>query len=129
MKNIKSEAEIKKFSLAIFPSKNCGISPDFLNSIKSDNRKQLLELEKLEKKLEQQQKLEKKAAVVPFVITNRMYLKFWAFGILVIFLGLFVYTSLSIIYLIFMAYIMSLAMEAIIDFFEKKIHYRGLSIA
>ena len=101
---------------------------DFLNSIKSDNRKQLLELEKLEKKLEEQQKLEKKTTIAPFVITNRMYLKFWAFGVLVVFLGLFVYSSLSIIYLIFMAYIMSLAMEAIIDFFEKKIHYRGVSI-
>jgi fatty acid desaturase len=102
---------------------------DFLKSIKTDNRKQLLELEKLEKKLDEQQKQEKKPAIAPFVITNRMFVKFWAFGILIIFIGLFVYKSLSIIYLIFMAYILSLAIEAIIDFFQKKISYRGISIA
>ncbi|MFA6255999.1 MAG: AI-2E family transporter [Candidatus Absconditabacterales bacterium] len=102
---------------------------DFFKSIKSDNRQQLLELEKLEKKLEEQQKQEKKIAKAPFVVTNRMFLKFWAFGILIIFIGLFVYQSLSIIYLIFMAYILSLAIEAIIDFFQKRIVYRGISIA
>ncbi|MEI6671843.1 MAG: hypothetical protein WCL02_00290 [bacterium] len=58
---------------------------DFFKSIKSDNKKQLLELEKLEKKLDEQKKEEKKTVVTPFVITNRMFLKFWAIGILVIF--------------------------------------------
>ena len=101
---------------------------DFFKSIKSDNRKQLLELEKLEKKLDEQQKEEKKQSKAPLIFTNRMFLKFWAFGILVIFLGLFVYQSLSIIYLIFMAYIVSLAIEAIIDFLQKKLKYRGISI-
>ncbi|MEI6119026.1 MAG: hypothetical protein WCP92_07635 [bacterium] len=101
---------------------------DLFHSIKSDNRKQLLELEKLEKKIEEQQKEEKKQAKTPFVVTNRMFLKFWAFGILVIFFGLFVYKSLSIIYLIFMAYIVSLAIEAIIDFIQKRLKYRGIAI-
>ena len=101
---------------------------DFFKSIKSDNRKQLLELEKLEKKLDEQQKEEKKQSKAPFVFTNRMFLKFWAFGIVVIFLGLFVYQSLSIIYLIFMAYIISLAIEAIIDFIQKRVQYRGIAI-
>ena len=99
---------------------------DFFKSIKSDNRKQLLELEKLEKKLDEQQKQEKKQTT-PFVITNRMFAKFRVIGILVIFIGLLVYKSLTIIYLIFMAYIISLAMEAIIDFFQKKL-YREISI-
>ena len=58
---------------------------DFFKSIKSDNQKQLLELEKLEKKLEEQQKQEKKESKVALVFTNRMFLKFWAFGILIIF--------------------------------------------
>ncbi len=104
-------------------------SSDFFKSIKSDNRKQLLELEKLEKKLDEQQKEEKKVSSAPFVITNRMFAKFRIIGILIIFIGLFVYKSLSIIYLIFMAYILSLAMEAIIDFFQKKLSYRGIAIA
>lgn len=103
-------------------------SSDFLKSIKSDNRKELLELERLEKKLDEQQKQEKKKPVTPFLMTNRMSLKFRAIGVLVIFLWLFVYKSLSIIYLIFMAYIVSLAMEAIIDFIQKKLKYRGIAI-
>ena len=101
---------------------------DLFKSIKSDNRKELLELEKLEKKLEEQQKLEKKLISTPFVVTNRMMVKFWAIGILVIFIGMLIYTSVSIIYLIFMAYIISLAVEAIIDFLQKKIRHRGISI-
>ena len=101
---------------------------DFFKSIKSDNRKQLLELEKLEKKLEDQQKQERKPSMASFVFTNRMFVKFRIIGILVIFIGLFVYKSLSIIYLIFMAYIISLAMEAIIDFLQKKMQYRGIYI-
>lgn len=101
---------------------------DFFKSIKSDNKKQLLELEKLEKKLDEQKKEEKKTVVTPFVITNRMFLKFWAIGILVIFFWLFIYKSLSIIYLIFMAYIVALAIEAIIDFLQKKIKYRSIAI-
>lgn len=104
-------------------------SSDFFKSIKSDNRRQLLELEKLEKKLDEQKKEEKKVTSAPFVITNRMFAKFRIIGILIIFIGLFVYKSLSIIYLIFMAYILSLAMEAIIDFFQKKLSYRGIAIA
>jgi predicted PurR-regulated permease PerM len=87
-----------------------------------------LELEKLEKKLDEQQKQEKKFTSAPFVITNRMFVKFWAIGIIVVFLGLFVYKSLSIIYLIFMAYIISLAIEAIIDFIQKYLKYRGVAI-
>ncbi|MEI6671842.1 MAG: hypothetical protein WCL02_00285 [bacterium] len=35
---------------------------------------------------------------------------------------------MSIIYLIFMAYIVALAIEAIIDFLQKKIKYRSIAI-
>jgi hypothetical protein len=58
---------------------------DFFKSIKSDNRKQLLELEKLEQKLDEQQKQEKKINTAPFLITNRMFVKFWAIGIVIVF--------------------------------------------
>ncbi|HBB03888.1 TPA: hypothetical protein DCZ39_03230 [Patescibacteria group bacterium] len=97
---------------------------DFLKSIKSDNKKELLELEKLEKKIDEQKRQERRPAAKPFVFTNRMFVKFWGFGAIVIFLGLFIYQSLSIIYLIFMAYIVSLAMEAIIDFLQQRLQYR-----
>lgn len=102
---------------------------DFFQSIKADNRKQLLELEKLEKKLDEQKTQEKKSGIIPFVLTNRMFVKFRALGLVVIFIGLFVYKSLNIIYLIFMAYILSLAIEAIIDVIQGKLKYRGISIA
>lgn len=101
---------------------------DWFKSIRSDSRKQLLELEKLEKKLEAQKKQEK-TTIAPFVFTNRMFVKFRGFGVLIIFLWLFIYKSLDIIYLIFMAYIISLAIEAIIDFLQAKLHYRGIAIA
>lgn len=97
---------------------------DRFKSIKSDNKKELLELERLEKKLEEQKREEKKTTAVPFVLTNRAFMKFWVIGIIVVFIGLLVYKSLSIIYLIFMAYIISLAMEAIIDFIQAKLRYR-----
>lgn len=100
-------------------------SINIFKSIKSDNKKKLLELKNLEQKLEDQKKEQKETT--SFVLTNRTFLKFWVIGIVVVFLWLFVYKSLSIIYLIFMAYVISLAMEAIIDFFQKKI-YRGVSI-
>lgn len=59
---------------------------DFFKSIKSDNRKQLLELERLEKKIDEQKKHEKKQVTSPVLITNRMLIKFRGFGILVLFL-------------------------------------------
>lgn len=87
-----------------------------------------MELEKLEKKLEEQKK-EVKPSYAAQMFTNRAFLKFWVIGVIIIFVGIFVYQSLSIIYLIFMAYIISLAMEAIIDFLQKKIlKHRGISI-
>ncbi len=101
---------------------------DFFKSIKSDNRKQLLELERLEKKIDEQKKHEKKQVTSPVLITNRMLIKFRGFGILVLFLWLLVYKSLNIIYLIFMAYIVSLAIEAIIDFLERRLRYRSIAI-
>ena len=58
---------------------------DWFKSIRSDSRKQLLELEKLEKKLEAQKKQEK-TNIAPFVFTNRMFVKFRGFGVLIIFL-------------------------------------------
>ncbi len=105
---------------------------DWFKSIKSDNKKQLLELEKIEQMIDEQkkeQKEEQKKIQAPIVITNRMFLKFWVIGILVVLLGFFVYQSLSIIYLICIAFILSIVMEAIIWLFYKRIHHRWISIA
>jgi len=47
---------------------------------------------------------------------------------IVIFLAYITFQSLNIIYLIFTAYIISLALEAIIDFFQRKLSHRGIAI-
>ncbi len=101
----------------------------FLQSFKTDHTKKLLELEQLDQKMAAQQKKERNTDSMPFALTNRTFIKFWWFGILIIFVWLFVYKSLNVLYLIFMAYIISLAMEAIIDFLQQKLHYRGIAIA
>jgi len=100
---------------------------DFFKSIKSDNKKQLTELEKLEKEITQFKAEEKKQWYQP-ILTNRTFLKFWIIGMIVIFLAYITFQSLNIIYLIFTAYIISLALEAIIDFFQRKLSHRGIAI-
>jgi len=102
-------------------------SANFFKSIRSDNKKQLLELEKLEKKLDEQKK-EHKKLTIPMVFTNRMFLKFWIIGVVVVFLWMFIYQSLSIIYLICIAFILSVVMEAIIWLLYKRIGHRWTSI-
>ncbi len=100
---------------------------DFFKSIKSDNKKQLTELEKLEKEITQF-KTEEKKQRYQFTFTNRTFLKFRIIGMIVIFLAYITFQSLNIIYLIFTAYIISLALEAIIDFFQRKLSHRGIAI-
>jgi predicted PurR-regulated permease PerM len=89
-----------------------------LSSFKSENKKQLDELRKIEKKIKELQEIEK-LEKKPVLITNRILLKFWFFGLLVVFLGYLVFQSLDVLYLILAAYIVSIAMESVIDWFEK----------
>lgn len=103
---------------------------DFFKSFKSDNKKQLAELEKLEKQIESLKikETEKKPGVVNFVLDNRAFLRFWFCALIVVAIAYFAFQSLEILYLILAAYIVSLAIEAIIGFFQKRIRYRWLSI-
>ena len=101
---------------------------EFLKSIKSDNRQQLAELEKLEQQIEELQKKEKQTPAPAVFLTNRMSLKFWLIGIFAIFIAYIAYQSLEVIYLIIAAFIVSLAIEAIIDFFQHRLRHRGISI-
>ena len=89
-----------------------------MSSFKSENKKQLDELRKIEKKIKELQEIEK-LEKKPVLITNRILLKFWFFGLLVVFLGYLVFQSLDVLYLILAAYIVSIAMESVIDWFEK----------
>lgn len=99
----------------------------FIASFRHKNNKQIAELQKLEKELESFQKKEAKVSQ-NIILTNRAFLKFWLIGMFVVFLAYISFKSLDIIYLIITAYIVSVAMEAVIDFFQSRKISRGLSI-
>lgn len=108
---------------------------DLLKSIKTDNKKQLVELERLEQQIEELQKAEKENEknIKSWVawwrgLTNRTSLKFWLIGLVVVMIAYFAFKSMDIIFLILTAFIVSLAVEAIIDFFQKKLRNRGIAI-
>lgn len=100
---------------------------NWLKSFKSDNKKQLIELEKLDKKIHTLSTQHEKSTKEVH-IDNRSFLRFWLMWLLVVFLAYVSYQSLEILYLIIAAYIISLAIEAIIDFFQKRLKHRWISI-
>lgn len=100
---------------------------NFANSFKKKNTQELSELKKLEKELENFKKNEKKEPQL-LVPTNRMFLKFRLIGMIVVFLAYISFKSLDVIYLIITAYIVSVSMEAIISFFQRRKISRWLSI-
>jgi predicted PurR-regulated permease PerM len=73
----------------------------------------------LEKQIQEYKKEESKLKS-DVIITNRHMVKFWLMGLFVVFLGYLSFMSLDIIYLILTAYIISIAMEAIVDIFQKR---------
>lgn len=105
---------------------------DFLKSIKSDNTKQVLELERLEKQIvdlqEREKTIEKAQISWGRMLTNRTSLKFWLIGILAMFLAYFIFKTIDILFLILTAFIVALAIEGMIEFFEKKLRNRGIGI-
>lgn len=105
---------------------------DFLKSIKSDNTKQVLELERLEKQIvelqEKEKAVEKAQASWGWMLTNRTSLKFWLIGIVAMFLAYFIFKTIDILFLILTAFIVALAIEGMIEFFEKKLRHRGIGI-
>lgn len=93
----------------------------------SDN--ELKELKKIENQLK---KLKNKDDVQDntwLVFPGKSMFKFWIIGLLIVFLWYIAFKSLEIIYLILAAYILSVAMEAIIDFFERIRFGRWISIS
>ncbi|MFZ2150732.1 MAG: AI-2E family transporter [Candidatus Absconditicoccaceae bacterium] len=101
---------------------------DLFKKFKLGEDKELKELKKIENQLK---KL--KDNDVPqetgLIFSGKSMFKFWIIGLLVVFLGYISFKSLETIYLILAAYILSVAMEAIIDFFERIKFRRGLAIA
>lgn len=102
---------------------------DFFSSFKSENKKQLIELAKLEKKIEEMKHKERTSSSSHMNFDTSTFLKFWLMWFFVAFVAYISYQSSNVIFLIITAFIVSLAIEAIITIFQKRITYRGLSIA
>jgi hypothetical protein len=83
-------------------------------------------LEKLEKQIDslKAKDTDKKHGVVNFVLDNSAFLRFWFFGLVIVAIAYFAFQSLEILYLILAAYIVSLAVEAIISTLQKRLKYR-----
>ncbi len=61
--------------------------------------------------------------------STKFIFKFWLIGALVVYVSFLLFKSLELIYMIFAAYIISIALESIILFFEKKARMpRGIAI-
>lgn len=111
-----------KFFKNIFDNGN-----KFIKTLSKEDQQELAELKRLEdeiKDLQESQKKQKK----DLHITNRDMIKFWFFGMIMAFLGYILFSSLDIIYLIIAAYIVSIAIEAIIMMFEKNHLSRSMAI-
>ena len=101
---------------------------NFLSKLSPTDKKQFEEIKRLEKQIQLLQEEEKKSKKES-AITNKHFIKFRFIGMIIAFLGFVLFKSLNVIYLILTAYIVSIAMEAIIDIFEKIKISRGLAIA
>ncbi len=92
------------------------------------SRKEAKDLKKLDSKLKALSKDETVQDMPNRLLrSNKSMFRFWAIGGLIVWLWFFVYQTLDIIFLVFMALIVSIAIEAIIEFFQRKIH-RWISI-
>lgn len=96
--------------------------------IKTTNDKEFDEIKKLEGKLKKLEKSDKKSAEKNVWDVRGMF-KFWLIWLLIVFVWYLGFQSLTIIYLILTAFILSIAMEAIINLFERIKLKRWLAIA
>jgi len=84
------------------------------------------ELAIIEKKLEELQSTETQVAN-HMVRSSKTMFRFWFFGLIIVGIGVVLYKSIDMVFLVFMALIIAISMEAVVDFFAKKLH-RGISI-
>ncbi len=100
---------------------------NILKGINPQDQKQLDEIKKLEQQIQLLQEEEKKEKK-QIMITNRHFIKFWFFWMVIVFLWYILFKSLDVLYLILTAYIISIAMEAVIDMFQHLKCKRGVAI-
>lgn len=92
------------------------------------DKKEAKDLEKLDAKLKILSQQDKKSEAKDRLIrSNKSMFRFWFAWLVIVWLGFFVYQTIDIIFLVFMALIIAIAIEAVIDFFQKRLH-RGISV-
>ena len=96
--------------------------------IRNENSKEYEEIKKMEGKLKKLEKTDKESESKNFWSVKGIF-KFRLIWLLIVFVGYLWFKSLNIIYLILTAFILSIAMEAIINLFERIRLRRWLSIA
>lgn len=89
------------------------------NEIKKHQESELEAIEKIDKAA---QKLAAKTKESEWIYNWKFIFSFWLTWALVIYISYLVFQSLSLIYLIFAAFIISIAVESVIEFFQKKMH-------
>lgn len=77
--------------------------------------------------LEQQLLKEKNQAIVTEDKAPKWIWSFWLIGVVIVYLGYLIFNSLEIIYLILTAFILSMATESLIKFFQKRTN-RGIAM-
>ena len=100
----------------------------FIKGLTKEDQQQLAEIERLENEIKQFQEDQKKQKKSEFRITNRDMIKFRFLAMVMTFLGYILYSSLNIIYLILAAYIVSIAIEAVVLLFERYRFSRSMAI-
>jgi len=101
-----------------FLSKSTSFVKDKLKILKSTTGDELIELKKLENKLIKLQE-EEKVTQDSVVWSGKTMLRFWLTGLFVVFVWYISFASLDIVYLVITALIVSIAIEAVIEFFQK----------
>lgn len=99
-----------------------------LSKISPTDKQQLDEIKKLEKQIKAFKEEEKKTSN-EIMVTNKLFIRFWFVWMLIVFLGFILFESLDVLYLILTAYIISIAMEAVVDIFVRLKVKRWLSIS
>ncbi len=100
---------------------------NLIKTLSPEDKQQLAEIKKLEQQIQKHKETEK-IDNLWFTPTNRVMFKFWFFAMIAVFLGYILFKSLDVIYLILTAYIISIAIEVVVDLFERMNISRWISI-
>ncbi len=99
-----------------------------LEKIRSKKLKDMEKIKKYDEELKNVKLKQEKKSEKNIFLENKVILRFRLMWLLTVFIWFTVYKSLSVLYLIFTALIVSVAIEVIISFFEKKIKKRRIAI-